>query len=156
MLVYSNSCSFGISKHFPTYANFVANKMNADLVNKGRDGSCNRRIIRTTLRDVLELQSQHNNIVVLIGLSFIFRTELWQDWESAIDNDGHFRSIEIKNKKISYKKGFFESLVPDIHEYVDPQIKEYYKNWLALYNPESEVTNLLTDLIMLTGWLEKK
>jgi len=154
LLVYSNSCSFGASGQGHTiYPELVANNLTAQLINRGKDGSCNRRIIRTTLRELNELKKKHKNILVLIGLTFISRTELWQPWLPVTDNDGHFSSIMINHNKIDWSiSGLIDTIMPNIEQLADPQIQEYYKQWLTHYHPESELTNLLIDLIMFTGW----
>jgi hypothetical protein len=154
LLVYSNSCSFGESgQGHNIYPELVAKTLTAQLINCGKSASCNRRIIRTTLRDLIELKNKHKNILALIGLTFISRTELWQPWNSVIDNDGHFSSIRIDHKKIHWGiNGLIDNIVPNIEEFADTQIQEYYRQWLNHYHPESELTNLLTDLLMFTGW----
>jgi hypothetical protein len=154
LLVYSNSCSFGASgQGHAIYPELVAKNLTAQLVNRGKGGSCNRRIIRTTLRELTELKKKHKNILALIGLTFISRTELWQPWLPATDNDGHFSSIIIDHNKIDWSiSGLIDTIVPNIEHLADTRIQEYYKQWLTHYHPESELTNLLTDLIMFTGW----
>jgi hypothetical protein len=154
LLVYSNSCSFGATnQQYKIYPEIVANQLTAELINCGLPGSCNRRIIRTTLRDLLELKNQHKNILVLLGLTFITRTELWQPWLPAADNDGHFSSITADHKKIDWSiNGLIDTIVPDIEKLVDARVQEYYKHWLNHYHPESVMTELLIDLIMFTGW----
>jgi len=153
-LVYSNSCSFGESgQGHDIYPEIVAKNLKAQLINRGKGGSCNRRIIRTTLRDLAELKKKHENILTLIGLTFISRTELWQPWNPAVDNDGHFSSIMVDHKKINWSiNGLMDTVVPNIENLADLQIQEYYKQWLTHYHPESELTNLLTDLMMFIGW----
>lgn len=157
-LVYSNSCSFGApNQGHKVYADYVAENFGAKLINNGIPGSCNRRIIRSALRDLLGLQSTEQQILALVGLSFISRTELWQSDLSPVGDDGHFRPIIIDHDKISWKeKGLIDTIVPNIHEFARSAVQEYYKQWLAHLSLESEVTNLLTDLIMFTGWLQSK
>ncbi len=153
MIIYSNSCSFGApDQGHKVYADHVAEKLNATLINNGWSGSCNRRIIRNSLRDLDQIKTK-KDILVLIGLSFISRTELWQPEIQAFDTDGHFHSVTVDNKKINWSKnGLINTIIPDIHKYARPAVQDYYKNWLVHFHPESEVTNLLTDLVMFTGW----
>jgi hypothetical protein len=102
---------------------------------------------------LLELKNQHKNILVLLGLTFVSRTELWQPWIPATDNDGHFSSIMIDHKKINWSiNGLIDTIIPDISKLADTQVRDYYKHWLDHYHPESVVTELLSDLIMFTGW----
>jgi hypothetical protein len=158
MILYSNSCSFGApNQGHPVYPDVVAKNLNLDCVlNRGKPGSCNRRIIRTSIRDLIELQKTvDSEIVALIGLTFVSRTELWQPSQPAVDNDGHFQSVTVDDKKINWGiNGLIDTIVPDISNYVDEEVREYYKQWLIHFNPESVVTDLLTDLIMFVSYLE--
>ena len=153
-IVYSNSCSFGEpGQGHNVYSDYVAKYFNATCVNHGVRGSCNRRIIRTSLRDLIELRNQDFDIIALVGLTFVSRTELWQPWLPANQTDGHFHSINVDHKKIDWSiKGLIDTIVPDIHQLADERIRDYYKHWLEHYHPESAVTELLTDVIMFTGW----
>ena len=156
MIVYSNSCSFGAPQEHPTYADYVGQHFDATVINRGLPGVSNRRIVRTTLRDLLALKKQQPDIVALIGLSFISRTELWQLDLPAESNDGHFHPIQIDYKKINWAKtGLVDTHVPDIHLLVNSTVQDYYKNWLLHYSPEAEMSNLLTNLLMLSGWAQK-
>lgn len=155
MIIYSNSCSFGeANQGHLVYSDHVAEHYNASCVNNGLSSSCNRRIIRTSLRDLIELKKS-DDVIALIGLSFISRTELWQPWLPATLTDGHFHSIEIDHKQVDWSiKGLIKTTVPDVHRLADARIQEYYKQWLDHYNPESAVTDLLTDILMLSGWCQ--
>lgn len=157
MIVYSNSCSFGApNQGHPIYPDYVADEYSATLINRGKEGSCNRRIIRSSLRDLTELKDS-DDVIALIGLSFVSRTELWQPWIDAVDTDGHFFPMIVDHKKINWSiKGLIDTVVPDIHKLADSRIQEYYKNWLLHYHPESAITDLLTDIIMFCGWADSK
>jgi len=156
MILYSNSCSFGATANYTVYPEVVAENLNCDLVNAGISGSCNRRIIRTTLRDLLELQKQHDDIIVLVGLTFISRTEIWRNDLAANGNDGHFYPIVPDHEKFNWTNGLIDTIVPNIYQHVDSEIGNYYKEWLIQYNREAVMTELCTDLIMLSGWLKSK
>lgn len=152
-LVYTNSCSFGAADQgHKIYPEYVATALDAQLVNRGLPGACNRRIIRTSLRDLNELHDK-KNILALLGLTFVSRTELWQLDLPPQDNDGHFHSIIVDHSKVDWQKnGLINTVVNNIWTLARPTIKDYYKNWLLHLNMESEVVNLLVDLIMFTGW----
>lgn len=154
MIVYSNSCSFGAAEQeHDVYSDYVAKRFSAMLINKGKSSSCNRRIIRSSLRDLSALHNQSDDVVALIGLSFISRTELWQPWIDAVDNDGHFFPLKPDDKKIDWSvSGLIDTIVPNIHNYIDSRVKDYYKNWLLHYHPEAVMTDLLIDIIMFCGW----
>jgi len=151
MILYSNSCSFGAPQEHEVYGNFVAKHVGAKFINAGVSGSCNRRIIRTALRDLLTLKNI-DQCVALIGLTLIERTELWQPEKPANSNDGHFHSIIPTHKSLNWSNGLIDNIVPNIADYADITVRDYYKNWLIHFNPESVVTDLLTDLLMFAGW----
>lgn len=149
MIVYSNSCSFGAPQGHPIYPDLVAEEFGAELVNAGVESSCNRRIIRSSVRDLINLKnSSSESILCLIGLSFISRTELWQPTLPATATDGHFHPITHNHKTISWAKGLVETLVKDVHLLVPTKVQDYYKHWLLHMSKEALITDLLTDVIM--------
>ena len=153
MIVYSNSCSFGSThKAHRVYPEYVAQAYGAELINRGVPGSCNRKIIRNSLRDLIALKNK-SGITALIGLTFISRTELWQPWIEPIDNDGHFFPVQVDHKKIDWSINGFNTVISE-HLTEDSRIQDYYKHWLLHYHPESAVTELLTDIIMFCGWAD--
>jgi hypothetical protein len=152
MIVYSNSCSFGAVQQHSVYSDVVANTFSAQLINQGLGGSCNRRIVRTALRDLDSLKNK-DDVLLLLGLTFVSRTEIWRPDLEPVQNDGHFRSISVQHQKFDWSvNGLIDTVVSNIHEYADHSVKDYYREWLLHYNPEAEITNLLTDIVMLTGW----
>jgi hypothetical protein len=151
MILYSNSCSFGAPQDHKVYGNFVAEHFDAKFINSGVPGSCNRRIIRTSLRDLLSLKDI-DQCYALIGLSFIGRTELWQPTKLPDATDGHFHPIKVNHHLLDWSNGLINTVVPNISDYAETEVRDYYKNWLIHFNPESVVTDLLTDLLMFTGW----
>lgn len=155
MIVYSNSCSFGApALEHKVYADHVASAYNAKLINRGIPGSCNRKIIRNSLRDLLEI-ADPSGVIALIGLTFISRTELWQPWISPVDNDGHFFPIRIASNQVDWSThGLIDHPVTDGHRFAEARVADYYKNWLLHYHPESALTDLLTDVIMFCGWAD--
>ena len=151
MIVYSNSCSFGEPKQgHEIYPEIIASYFNADLVNKGRAGSCNRRIIRSTLRDLLDITQSNpdTEIMCLVGLSFIARTELWQPLIPAIDNDGNFHPIKVGHARLDWTGGLIDTLVKDIHLALPEHTQEYYRQWLIHMSKEAIITDLMADIAM--------
>lgn len=138
MIVYSNSDSFGVVSNGKVYADFIAEHFGAKLIQKGLSGSCNQRIIRTTVRDLIDLDTTEP-ILVLISISNIYRTEYWS--ASGQDNDGHFKSIRVWQTEKDKQ---------------DPVIAEYLKQYSLLHNDEAEMTNLYCSLVMLTSFLKSK
>lgn len=154
MIVYSNSCSFGATTTYPVYSEWIAKHFDSGLINKGKPSACNRRIIRTSVRDLLEIKKQHSDIICLIGLTFITRTELWQPNIPADSNDGNFHSITVDFKKLNWVDGIANAIVPDIHQYAAADVQEYYKQWLLHMNKEAILTDLATDIIMFLNFCQ--
>lgn len=155
MIVYSNSCSFGApDQGHIIYPEVVADAFSATIINDGLAGSCNRRIIRTSLRQLINLQKDHNQeIIALIGLTFLSRTELWQPWLPPARRDGDFHPIS--NNKIlaqDWSNGVANTINKNVADLADDDVKDYYKQWLLHYSKESAVTDLITDIIMLNGY----
>ena len=153
MIVYSNSCSFGAPQEHVIYPEVVAEKLNAKLINDGVAASCNRRIVRSSIRSLIEIRNTYcGPLTALIGLSFISRTELWQPHLPPSTNDGDFHPITNSAiQKLNWSNGL-NSTHHAVHEYADKEIKEYYKHWLLHFSKEAEVTNLVTDVIMLESF----
>jgi|688.fasta_scaffold17000_15 hypothetical protein len=151
MIVYSNGDSYSAyNPDIKKYCDFLGDKLNCQVINSAIPGSCNDRILRTSIRDLMSLQKKHKDIVAVISLSFTIRSELWlkdhsySKWKNS--NDGDFFSCQFtlshdwfndKNKKV----------VNDIY-------KQYAKQWLNWFNIEAETTKLLHQLVLLTSWLK--
>ena len=140
MILYCNSDSYGVmSTTKNRYGEFLADKLNARLINNGISGSCNKRIVRNSLRDLIQLKNQTTEkILAVICLGALNRSEWWDlDYvPSDNDTDGHFRSFTIRGVKptqVHYK---------------------HSQEWFKIYNDEAEQTNLFVDLVMLTNWLK--
>lgn len=158
MIVYSNSCSFGqANQGHDIYPELIAQHYNASLINKGVPGSCNRRIIRTSTRDLIEIKKDFNDeILCLIGLSFISRTELWQPNIPAKDNDGNFHSITVDYKKYNWSAGLINTTVKDIHLSSPVEIQSYYQQWLLHMSKEAIITDLITDIILFKNFCQQQ
>lgn len=141
MIVYSNSDSYGVLSTGVTYPKLLADSLNAKVINAGLPGSCNQRIIRTTVRDLTQLRNKTDEpVLCLICLGFLMRGEWWDNTRPSIGTDGHFRSFQIHASK-------------NIDNNV---IQEYMKQWYRVYDDEATQTNLLMELVLLTNWLKSK
>jgi len=149
MIVYSNSCSFGSIQEHVIYPELVSTELKGKLLNEGIPGSCNRRIIRSSIRSLIDIRKHHiGPVLALIGLTFISRTELWQPHLPSNGNDGDFHPItSLSIKKLDWSTGLVNTK-HNVYEYADSEVKNYYKQWLLHFSKEAEVTNLLTDIIM--------
>ena len=83
-LIYCNGDSYSNENYRPilngkVYANSVAEHYRGFVINKAISGCSNRRIIRTSVHDLIQ-QRQLNptqEIIALIGLTFDLRSEIW-------------------------------------------------------------------------------
>lgn len=105
--IYVNGCSYSDENfHKPlmvgqTYGHFYADIVNGYCMNRARAGSCNRRIIRTTVHDLLE-QKQLNPqqpVTALIQLTYEIRDELWfDDLDNTLDAcESNFRTHQFSH-----------------------------------------------------------
>jgi len=143
VIVYSNSDSYGIISDGKVYSNFIADYYNANLINIGKAGSCNSRIVRTTTRDLLSIRSTDEEILVLISLASLWRNEYWSAKNhNPTENDGHFQSFQIS------------SLNSNQFNHVDKESKEFAKAWYRQINYEQLMTDLYVNLVLLTTFLK--
>ena len=144
-MLYANGCSFTNDNHVhlkldqPLYAEILANRLGISCMNNAFPGSCNRRIIRTTIRDCVS-----NNFgpetFVLVQLTFLERTE--KPYQIAKHN--------------AWKKTH-RTAEWELHESVkldDPDNRPYSENFLRHFDLKAELLNLATDLVMMTGFLQ--
>lgn len=152
VIVYANGCSYACISNGKRYSDFLGEYFNCKSINAALPGSCNSRILRSSLRDLIELKKSHDNIIAVISLSFILRTELWhrnpkrQDcWKQS--GDGDFISFQFA-QTIDWKDQINKNLLLDLEE----EFKSYGKNWLTWFNVEAETTKLLEHMILFASW----
>jgi hypothetical protein len=148
MIVYVNGDSYSVVSDGKRYSEFLGESLGCEVVNNAVSGSCNARIIRTSLRDLIELKQQEEKIIAVLSLTFIMRTELW-DMQHQVarfrnSNDGDFVSVTP-----TASKSWFSSK----EDYTD-KYKEFSKQFLTWYNIEAETVNLVSQLILLKGWCD--
>jgi hypothetical protein len=151
MIVYANGCSFGLPPGPGTisYSQIISEKLDAQLINKHTEGTGNRRLIRSSLRDLIELKKQSNEkILALLGLSFFFRTELWQPHLPAVSNDGHFHPVRSSRVVRTSKSQYYSGDIDQESKNIDPMVRDWFRQQLIWQNKESLITEQVTDIIM--------
>lgn len=160
MIVYVNGCSYANASDGKVYGDFLGEIYKCDTINSSMGGCSNTRIIRSSLRDLIELKKNNNDIVAVISLSFLNRIELW-DIESKQHikdgdfakfpsiKDGDFVQIQTVNKLDWYDKKQPIDLINNLY-------KDYIKQWLTWYNVEAETVNLLQQILSFAGWCKYK
>jgi len=145
MIVYVNGDSYATVSDGKLYSEFLSDYLNCKSINSAISGSCNSRILRTSLRDLLELKQTNNDIVAVISLTFPLRTELWDKdiTYNRFVNDGEFVSVQTTGSK----RWFIDN------DPVKPsRYQSYVSEWLRWYNIEAETVELLKEIILLTTW----
>lgn len=163
-LIYCNGDSYS-DQHTKTgtirkmYVDFVAEDCYGYALNKAISGSCNRRIIRSTVHDMIQ-QRQLNpeqKIIALIGLSFELRSELWIDEIQAHAPEESQFKPHVFSRQIDWKQNLLQG--KDIVPFNNYRLGEkFYKSFSEgrafFYSPYAERINLLCDLIMLRSLLD--
>lgn len=151
-MIYSNGCSFSTSTNGDPYPIVISKKLKQSLILRGYAGFSNRAIIRCTVRDIL---NRKNISLVLMGLTFCCRTEVWNSQQKLpIINDGHFIPLKVDDSSFSWGSRGYMNTDKDLSEYVENQYRDYYRSWAIIRNDHADTLNLLTDLVMLKGLLD--
>jgi hypothetical protein len=171
MIVYCNGDSH-IDSRYPTnkdwrdkiYCNYVGQELNAFVINQALSGSCTRRIIRTSVHDLIlhRRLNPHAKIVALISLSFDLRSEIW--WPPGSngapeesDFITHTFSDQIDWRERLFKKNVvnpkkIDSIVND--DVAAKYYEQFSKGRAFFFSTEAERINFLCDLIMFRSLLE--
>lgn len=164
-LIYCNGDSYSNENYHSTlkenvYANAVGRACGGFVINQSINGSCNRRIIRTTIHDMIQ-QRQLNpeqKIIALIGLSFELRSELWID---NINENTRSEESNLRTHTFSDQLNWRENLLKDIainspNDYAQHNkfFEKFSQGRAFFFSPYAERINLLCDLIMLRALLD--
>lgn len=143
--IYGNGCSFIRDKlplhpdHMPGYLDLLAESLSVPCINAGLPGSCNRRIIRSTLRDSLNHDS---STLFIIQLTHLHRTERASERNGT--NDWKFD-----------REDYFESVKP-LNESIEPHNAAYVKHHLRYFDERAAMTDLTADVLMLAAWFRDR
>ena len=165
-LIYCNGDSYSDEHYHPsllghTYAHEVGKYCHGFTINRAISGSCNRRIIRTTVHDILQ-QRQLNpdqKIIALLGLSFEIRSEIWVD---ELVNDRDPAESNLRTHQFSGQFSWRDNLLAgrDIetrneYKFNEKFFKKFSEGRAFFYSPYQERINLLTDVIMLGALFDR-
>ena len=139
--LYVNGCSFVRDTMVPDHEHFVnliAQQYGWSHTNAGWPGSCNRRIIRNTLKHSLEFD---HTTQVVVSLSFLSRTEInvYDNWDPAdprMSDEDWFQGIKA--------------------EHTSDQFRDYREAWIRNFNDYGQAVDLATDVLMLTSHLKSR
>lgn len=170
--VYCNGDSYS-DQHYrddldgKTYAHFIAQRLYGFAMNKAKSGSCNQRILRVALHDLIQ-QKQLNPqqpTLVLLGLTYELRGELW------IDNDRDFDEPEESNfcrHQIAFDIAWHQDLLDGI--FADKNLnqglarrlgagkkflKSYQEGRAFFYSPYQERIAGLMQIYLMIEWCKQ-
>jgi hypothetical protein len=152
-LIYCNGDSYSDENMFPsllgkTYAHVLGEHLNGFVINNAIGGSCNRRIIRSSVHDLIQ-QRQHNpeqRIIALIGLSFELRSEVWIEKSTPkLAQESNFQTHTFASKN-NWRDSLLagENIVNKETKFLD----KYNQGRAYYYSPYAERANLLCDCVM--------
>jgi len=158
-LIYCNGDSYSDEDYHPslknnTYAYTVGEHLQGFVINHAKSKSCNRRILRTSVHDLIH-QRQLNpeqKIIALISLSFDIRSEFWiEDANPTRVAESNFQT-HIFTREYNWRELLLAGKDIDptiINNRPDKKFFDKYSQGRAYYySPYAERANLLCDCLM--------
>ena len=145
-ILYSNGCSFTDWRFIPRehrYPIIIGERLGWTVHDRGLPGSCNSRIVRTTIRDCCALLDKREPIVALIQLSFLNRYE--------------YAGTPTADNRWKYENGDkFESLTPGkLYDGESELVQTWFRSNLLLHNDEAAYMQLFASIIGLVGFFRQ-
>jgi hypothetical protein len=169
-LIYCNGDSYSDEFYHPsmqsqTFGYHLGKHLSGFVISKSIQGSCNRRIIRTSMHDLLNQRqcNPNQNIIAVINLSFEIRDEIWVDFRNPSQThpeESHFVPHQF-SKRLFWGEDLINSGLIDWHnkkitlDQADIFLQRWSEGRAFFYNSYAERTNLLLDLIGFCHTLEK-
>jgi len=158
-LIYCNGDSYSDENYHPTlknktYAHVIGQYLQGFTINNAIRGSCNRRIIRTSIHDLVHQRKLNpdQKIIALISLSFELRSEIWIDNivpQTVVESNfrTHLFSREVNWRELLLANKDIDPTGPKSR--IDQEFFDSYSKGRAyFYSPYAERTNLLCDCLM--------
>ncbi len=149
-ILYSNGCSHTanmVLEPEQRYPYLLSRKLNWKLRPGAIAGSCNRRIIRSTYRDCLNLQKEKDDIFVLLQLTYLHRTE----YAGVRTKDNQWK-YSFNEEFFEYDK--FESLNPNTTD-VSTNVKKWTELGFTLHDELAEFNRICSELIGLISFFKQ-
>lgn len=149
-LIYCNGDSYSdenyhLSLKQSVYANIVGEHLGGYVLNRAITGSCNQRIIRASVHDLVHQRklNPQQRIIAFIGLTFELRGELWIDELVPKDPaESHFYT-HVFAKNDDWRERLLESS-KEFTSFLD----KYTQGRAYYYSPYAERINLLCHCVM--------
>ena len=164
-LIYCNGDSYSNPEYHPslknkTYDHVVGEQVQGYVMNRAITGSCNRRIIRTAVHDMIQQRrlNPQQKTIALIGLTFEIRSELWiGDQQPSSPEESNF-ATHIFSGQPNWRETLLQGLSlgsKNPNQLEEKFYKKYTDGRAYFYSPYAERINLLCDLIMLRSLLDQ-
>lgn len=151
MILYSNGCSYTANMVLAPeqkYPYLLSKKLNYNLKAAAIAGSCNRRIIRSTIRDCINLSKQEQ-VFALIQLTHLHRTE----YAGSRTTDNQYKYSYDENQ---FEYDMYEGLKPNDYAGLPGRVKDWAEMGFSLHNDDAEFTRLCSDVLGLAAFLRSK
>jgi hypothetical protein len=139
--IYLNGDSYSAKYSARCYGDFLQDKLGIPVFNKACMGSNNYRITRITLENILEIKSQHPRMLVILGMSFITRDEIWYEdtvkQSMVIPDNAEFPESRLTTSRV-----------------LDNGAWDEIKDHIVDLNINRQLVHFYTNLYMLTQTLE--
>lgn len=152
MILYSNGCSYTANmKLLPEqkYPYLLSQRLNYQLRTAAIAGSCNRRIIRSTIRDCINLVNQDQQVFALIQLTHLHRTE----YAGVRTTTNQYKYSYDENQ---FEYDLYEGLKPNNLDEVPNRVQQWAELGFSLHDESAEFTRLCADLIGLTAFFQTR
>lgn len=136
-------------------------------MNKAKSGSCNKRIMRVALHDLIQQKTLNPKqpILALLGLTYELRDEIWLDDHRDLPDaeESHFFRFQIA-LDVSWRKQLIEgvfcksNLSTKLANSLGPQrsfLKKYQEGRAFFYSPCQERINLYMQLFLMIEWCKQ-
>ena len=152
-LIYCNGDSYSDENYHSslagkTYAHVVGEHLAGFVINNAISGSCNRRIIRSSVHDLIQQRQQNpeQRIIALIGLSFELRSEVWI--ENTVPESA--QESNFQTHTFADKEGWRDLLLngKNMLDKGNKFLDNYNQGRAYYYSPYAERANLLCDCVM--------
>ena len=163
-LIYCNGDSYSADSCHPTlnkktYSHIVGKHLDGFVINNSVPGSCNRRIIRTSVHDLVHERrlNPDQQIIALIGLSFEIRSELWnENKKTSIPSESNFENFYF-TKELNWRDMLLKGIDVAFNKHRSDQgfLDKVSQGRVYYYSPYAERANLLCDLLMFQSLMQQ-
>lgn len=170
--VYCNGDSYSDPDYRPdlnsqTYAHVIAERIGGFAMNKARSGSCNKRIMRVALHDLIQQKTLNPKqpIVALLGLTYELRDEIWIDNHRDFDHaeESNFFRFQVA-LDISWRQQLLNNIfsrsnlitrIADILGSHRSFLEKYQQGRAFFYSPYQERISLYMQLYFMIEWCKQ-